>query len=187
MRMCLNGILTNIIAGACEIQDFSLTQLRVLMVLDHFNLIYVSSYDSSSHIQIQCPLLTLQNFELRKDIGLLMVSPACAVGLHTAAGTLSLKGNSTYTGPIHSPKMLVTYDLLNMRPQSYYNTILLTIIAIVLIVFVATAGVTYYMICVRRVERVTISDNGDNTSETTITGIQFGQGRHVRFTGPSTL
>ena len=83
--------------------------------------------------------------------------------------------------------MLVTYNLHNMRSQSYYNTILLIVVAIVLVVFVATAGVTYYIICVRKVERVTITDNEDTTSEATITRIQFGSGRHVRFTGPSTL
>ena len=187
MRKCVNGILTNVIAGDCEIHDFSLTQLRIILVLEHFNILYVSSYDSSSHIQVQCPLLTLQNFELRHDIGVMMISPACAVGLHTAAGTLSLKGNSTYTGQIHHPRMLITYNLYNMRTQSYYNTILLIVVTVVLVVFVVTAGVTYYMICVRKVERVTISDTDDTTSEGTITGIQFGSGRHVRFTGPSTL
>ena len=186
MRRCLNGILTKKVPSDCGLVNFSQQPIQIVMKTTHFNLIYVSSEKTQGHIQVQCPLLAMVTFDLDKKVGLLLISPRCAVGLHTDTGIITLEGNQTHHGHIQPPKLLVTYQIATARPTSFYNTIIISVVGSVVLCLILGIGVAYYWICVKNVQRIVVNDN-DTDSEATIMGLNFAQGRHVHFQGPSTL
>ena len=115
--------------------------------------------NAGAQLKIDCPRFKQLNFKCTHMVTVVAVSPACALGLTTSQGTLTMKSNSSYAGHVRSPFYLFAYDVPMHNSSDYYQLILLiTVVVVLAVLILLIVAVVYYVLCYKVSEVVTMSD-----------------------------
>jgi hypothetical protein len=147
LSQCLDGILAGKILPLCMTDNYSNQRIVLGMQLPSLYIyaIYTPMNDNS-HIKVSCPGKKQFNLRTPFQMTVLAISPICSLGLSTEQGTISVKGNSTYSFKIEEPKLLFGYNVVHYKSTDYYHTVMIiTIATIVLLIIIIILSVGFYI------------------------------------------
>ena len=178
---CLNSVLSGFIDNACSTRDYPMHSITTAMTLEHV-VIYVimATGDAPTHIKIICTNLKQTNFNTPFDITVLAVSPACHLGISTAVGTVSVRGNTTYQpANSFSPRLLFGYDIKSQNAATFYHTILIIVLSVTVVLMIGALSAAALYICtkIETIESPTYNGYDSSDSNSTIQNMEFAPAR----------
>ena len=175
LPQCIDAILSGHIADTCEISTFTNRRIVKGLSLSNYYVFYILTADNGAQLKIDCPRFKQVNIKCTHMVTVVAVSPACALGLTTSQGTLTMKRNNSYTGKIRKPFYLFAYDLTLHNSSDYYQFVLLiTVVVVVSILLLIMSIAVYYVFCYKVSEVLTTTDTYTPFgSMETVRGVSF--------------
>ena len=104
---------------------------------------------------------------LIRSVIVIGTSPVCNIALVLPTGTLNVKHNTSFAGPIKDPIFLFEYDINNKNSVMDYHLILIiTIGSCVLALIIIFTTVIYYLTCHKTTEIIEMRDEIQTSSPT---------------------
>ena len=158
---CIDQLMAGQIANSCKEKIMMTHRIVKGIDLHHYYIYYIITTEVNAHLKISCPAHKQVNMNMQAMVTVLAISPACALGLNTPDGILTVKRNDSYTGLVRQTFYLFSYNLTQQQTSQYYYFIMLiVVISVVSILVVILIAMTYYFF-VMKTTRIISHDVND--------------------------
>ena len=163
---CIDNILAGSFSDECTHEKIPKTKIVKGFHVAYYDIYYILT-DEPSHLKITCPGKLTHHNNLVRDVIVIGASPACNIALVLPTGTLNVKHNTSFAGPIKDPIFLFEYDINNKNSVMDYHLILIiTIGSCVLALIIIFTTVIYYLTCHKTTEIIEMRDEIQTSSPT---------------------
>ena len=163
---CIDNILAGSFSDECTHSKIPKTKIVKGFHVGFYDIYYILT-DEPSHLKITCPGKLTHHNNLIKSVIVIGTSPACNIALILPTGTLNVKHNTTFAGPIKDPIFLFEYNINNKTSiMDYHLILIITIGSFVLALVIVFTTVIYYLTCYKTTEIVELTDEIQTSSPT---------------------
>ena len=126
IETCIDSILAGSYVKECTQENINPKHIVKGFKIGYYQTLYIL-IDTESHFKIMCPGKVQVNNRLSKKVSIFAISPSCSLALTMITGTITVKPEAAFNGPILEPIFIGEYDTASQDTFDYQLIVIITI------------------------------------------------------------